>query len=354
MSPEYKAIRPLLLKLDPETSHTLAMRALALLPYFPILRGYVYNRYFVNDDRLQQNILNLCFQNPVGLAAGFDKDAQVIEAFGKLGFGFIETGTVTVNPQKGNSRPRLFRYPEHESIQNAMGFNNRGKSAMIKKLRKGYPFSFPLGINIGKNKKTPPEKSLDDYSELLHSLQGLCEYFVINLSSPNTPGLRDLANRKFVETMFKIATQITTKPVFLKISPDQEISELIEVGETAVQNGAAGIIATNTSTNYSLISTARPFGGLSGKVLTRRSFEVLKALAKKLFGRTILISVGGIGSGLEAYRRIKEGASLVQVYSGLIYQGPGLAKRINRELLELLDRDGLDNIAQAVGKNRKD
>ena len=350
----YMALRPLLLRLNPECSHHIAMRALAVLSNLPIVPKLIHNDYSVRDSRLQQDILNLNFPNPVGLAAGFDKDAEAIEAFFSIGFGFAEAGAVTIHPQKGNSPPRLFRYSKYESLQNAMGFNNNGKLAMIKKLKNQYPFNFPLGINIGKNKKTPPEKSLDDYAELLDSLKNFCDYFVVNISSPNTPGLRDLENRKFVEKIFMIAADITTKPVFLKVSPDQKIPKLLELGETAVQNGAAGIIATNTTTNYSLLPQVRPFGGLSGKVLTEKSFEVLSALAKKLYGRTILISVGGIDSGLEAYRRIKEGASLVQIYSAMIFKGPGLVRKINNELLDLLDRDKLSSITAAVGINHRE
>ena len=349
----YTTIRSLLFKLDPEISHTFAIRALTLFQKLPVLARPVLCYHSVATSRLQQTILNLRFQNPVGLAAGFDKDAESICGLSTLGFGFVETGTVTVRPQKGNPLPRLFRHPKYESLQNSMGFNNKGKLAMLDSLTKRHPFQIPVGINIGKNKNTPLEKSLDDYVDLLGSLQRVCDYFVINLSSPNTPGLRTLANNQFVEKIFTVSTEISEKPVFLKVSPDQELAAILDLAQTAVGAGADGIIATNTTTDYSLIPGVRPVGGLSGKVLREKSFHVLNALAKKLFGKTILISVGGIDSGLEAYQRIKEGASLVQIYSGLIYKGPGLVRKINKEILELLDKDGFNNITEAVGANQK-
>ena len=350
----YQILKPLLLKLNPEVSHALAIRSLRFLPHLPLLSNVFSAYYSIRNPRLQQNILNLSFQNPIGLAAGFDKDAEAIKTFSAIGFGFVEVGTVTRYPQKGNPRPRLFRYPKYESLQNAMGFNNAGVSSMLDKLKKSYPLRLPLGVNIGKNKDSPLDKSLEEYTQLLQSLQHFCDYFVINLSSPNTPGLRSLQNQQFVERMFLAAVELTEKPVFLKVSPDEEIHSLLDLAEAAVKNGASGIIATNTSTDYGLIPNSRAFGGLSGTILRKKSFAVLQGLAKKFYGRTILISVGGIDSGREAYRRLKEGASLVQVYTGLIYNGPGLIRKINNELLELLDRDGFTTITEAVGRNQPD
>ena len=325
------------------------MGALKAVQALPGAASALAGSNLVQDPRLRQTLFGRDFPNPVGLAAGFDKDAVAVRAMPALGFGFVEVGTVTPLPQPGNPRPRLFRHPAERSLQNALGFNNGGMAALRRHLEKVYPFSLPLGVNVGKNKATPPERSLDDYETLLRGLHDLCDYLVVNLSSPNTPGLRDLQNEEFVRSILSLAKGITAKPVLVKIAPDLEPAQAVALSETAVEAGAAGIIATNTTIDYSLVPGAKDFGGLSGQCLREKSFGIFEAVAKALFGKAVLISVGGIDSGAEAYRRLRAGASLVQVYTGLIYEGPGLPRRINEELLRLMERDGVKSIYEIIG-----
>ncbi len=350
--PLYPALRPLLFRLDPETSHGLGMAGLRLAQTVPGLTAALAHRHLVDAAPLRQTLFGREFPNPVGLAAGFDKNAEAVRAISALGFGFAEVGTVTPLAQPGNPKPRLFRHSEARSLQNALGFNNAGMAALRRRLERAYPASFPLGVNVGKNKVTPPEKALDDYETLIRGLHDLCDYLVVNLSSPNTPGLRDLQNEDFLRALFGLAKGITAKPILVKIAPDLDPGQAVTLSETAVASGAAGVIATNTTIDYGLLPGARDFGGLSGKVLTEKSFRIFEAVAKALFGRAVLISVGGIDSGAEAYRRLRAGASLVQVYTALIYEGPGLPRRINEEILGLMERDGAKGIAEVIGSDR--
>lgn len=350
---DYKILKKFLFQLEPETAHNFVARLLSGAKYCPACFQPIKRKNFILDDRLKQNYFGREFMNPVGMAAGFDKNATMVQAMPALGFGFTEIGTVTPKPQPGNPKPRLFRYPEQESLQNAMGFNNEGMAVVQKRIRDVYPFYTPIGINIGKNKVTPQEKAMDDYIQLIQGFKDLCDYLVINISSPNTPGLRDLQNEEFVQKLFTVAKEMTSKPVLLKIAPDMEIEKGIGICEIAIQNGAAGIIATNTHVDYTLLPNPKPIGGISGKAIREKSFRFFDEIAKELFGKTLLISVGGIDSGEEAYKRIKAGASLVQVYTGLIFQGPSLVRRINQEILEQLKRDGFQHIREAIGANRK-
>jgi dihydroorotate dehydrogenase len=349
--PGYRLLRPLLFRLDPEASHGLAIAALRAAGQVPGMVPWMSRRRQVADPRLAQTLFGRVFANPVGLAAGFDKDARIVAALPALGLGFTEVGTVTPRPQPGNPKPRLLRHSPSESLQNAMGFNNSGMEALRRRLTPLYPAPFPIGVNIGKNKATPQEEALGDYAALVEGLAGLCDYLVVNLSSPNTPGLRDLQNEGFVRSVLAMARGITAKPVLVKLSPDLDPAAAADLAEAAVSGGAAGIVATNTTTDYGLIPGAKPFGGLSGPVVRERSYRVLQAIARRLSGRAVLIATGGIDSGAEAYRRIRAGASLVQVYTALVYQGPSLARLINEELLALLERDGLRSIGEAVGKD---
>ena len=346
--PVYPYLRRLLFRLDAETSHGLGMAALRTAQAIPGLPAALARRNLVTADALRQTLFGRELPNPVGLAAGFDKDAVAVRAMPALGFGFVEVGTVTPLPQPGNPRPRLFRHPAARSLQNALGFNNGGMEAMRERLARLYPLALPLGVNLGRNKATPPERALDDYGTLIRGLHDVCDYLVVNLSSPNTPGLRDLQNEAFVRSVLSLAAEITRKPVLVKIAPDLTPEQAVALSETAVEAGAAGIIATNTTVDYSLLPQA-DFGGLSGRVLRERSFQILEAVAKALFGRTVLISVGGIDSGAEAYRRLRAGASLVQIYTALIYEGPSLPRRINEELLALMERDRVKGIHEIIG-----
>ncbi len=349
----YEKIKPFLFKFQPENAHHIAETVLRLpnlcqIPFNPILE-----KLFVADPVLEQELFGRTFYNPVGLGAGFDKNATMIRGIEMLGFGFTEIGTVTPLPQAGNPKPRMFRHVEERTIQNAMGFNNDGAYKVQKRVKERYPFSIPIGINIGKNKITPEKEAINDYTKLLRTFKGLGDYFVINISSPNTPGLRDLQNEEFIKRLFGEAKTLTDTPILLKIAPDMSEEDALSLTSFAVECGADGIIATNTTIDYSLVKHPKDIGGLSGAVLKQKSFAIFEAIAKELYGKTTLISVGGIDSAEEAYKRIKAGASLVQVLSALVFEGPELVKNINQGLVELLQNDGYKNITEAIGADRK-
>lgn len=338
---------------EPERAHSIAGLGLRSVVYLPPLLNYFTKKYFVKDDMLTQKFFGKVFANPIGLGAGFDKNGQYIKAMPSMGFGFTEIGTVTPKPQEGNPKPRLFRLKEDESLQNAMGFNNLGKDYMLNNL-KGLDYGeYPLGVNIGKNKLTPDNEALNDYKILFETFKDYGDYVVINISSPNTPGLRDLQNEKFIKDIFAMAKEITTQPIFLKIAPDMSCDDAIILCKSAIDAGADGIIATNTTIDYSLTPHAKDFGGISGALLREKSYQLFRAIGKELskepYNKAILISVGGIDSPQEAYKRIKAGASLIQIYSMLIYRGPSLLKEINEGLIELLKADGYTHISQAIG-----
>jgi dihydroorotate dehydrogenase len=343
----------MLLSLPAETAHLAAISAMKLAE--ASLPGRLVLGCHAPDEGmgLEQSVFGLDFSNPVGLAAGFDKDGEAISAAARLGFGWIEIGTVTPRPQAGNPRPRLFRYKDALSLENRMGFNNAGGGKLLERLRKSYPAPVPLGVNLGKNKDTPNADALGDYATLLELLEGHCDYFVVNVSSPNTPGLRDLQDEVFLSEVLEVASELTERPVFIKLSPDLEIREIINLVNAAVEDGATGAILTNTTNQYSLLPEARGVGGLSGHVLKEKSFEVLEAVAEELFGRCALVSVGGIDSGEEVYRRLRAGASLVQLYTALVYGGPQILSTINEELSMLLARDGFGSVSEAVGVDRR-
>ena len=351
----YPTLKKFLFKLEPETAHTLAGLGLRFTAICPPLKKCLIKHYFVTHPSLKQTIFGRTFLNPVGLGAGFDKNGQYIKAMPTLGMGFTEIGTVTPKPQEGNPKPRLFRLIDAQSIQNAMGFNNKGSHYMLQRLKKITFFDYPIGINIGKNKLTAENESLDDYELLFKAFKNYGDYVVINISSPNTPGLRDLQNESFIKAIFAMGKEITTKPILLKIAPDMTAEDAIALSKTAVEAGAAGIIATNTTIDYTLTDSPekKDFGGLSGAVLSEKSYTLFRALGKELYGKTILISVGGISSAADAYRRIKAGASLVQVYSMLVYKGPSLIKEINEGLIILLKKDGYSHISEAIGADWK-
>ncbi len=349
----YDYIRPLLFSLQPETAHHLVATLLHAADYAPECAASVSKRCRVDDPRLGQTLFDTAFDNPVGLGAGFDKNAQMIRGIAALGFGFTEIGTVTPRPQPGNPKPRMFRHVAEEAIQNAMGFNNDGMLVVRRRLQKSLPHPIPVGINIGKNKTTPENEAVEDYVKLTRALHTLGDYLVVNISSPNTPGLRDLQNAAFIDELFGRLKAITAKPILLKIAPDMTPAQAVDLSAMAVEKGADGIIATNTSIDYSLVRRPEAIGGISGKPLAQKSFEIFDAVAAELFGKTVLVSVGGIDNAEEAYRRIKAGASLVQVLSALVFKGPGLVRDINRGLLELLAADGYANITDAIGADRR-
>lgn len=327
-----------------------ALRAIA---HCPMLLRFFKQKYFITHPMLTQTFFGKTFQNPVGLGAGFDKNGEYITAMPTMGFGFTEIGTITPKAQEGNPKPRLFRLVKENAIQNAMGFNNKGSAYMRKRLDKLYFLDYPLGINIGKNKLTSQEDALSDYETLLRMFQNYGDYIVINISSPNTPGLRDLQNEAFITAIFKMAKSITSQPILLKIAPDMQADDAIALCQSAIDAGASGIIATNTTIDYTLSEDAKDFGGISGALLTQKSYALFRAIGEKFYDKTLLISVGGIDSAQEAYKRIRAGASLIQIYSMLVFKGPALLKEINEGLITLLEQDGYSHISQAIGADWK-
>lgn len=345
----YQKLKPYLFKFDPENMHNACENLLICAQTLPFVLEIMAKNFCVVDERLQQNLFGLKFYNPIGLAAGFDKNATMIKALCALGFGHLELGTITPKPQDGNPKPRLFRHIDEKSIQNAMGFNNDGGNKILNRIQRIYPFAIPLGINIGKNKITEEEKTIGDYKKLITQFSAWGDYFTINLSSPNTPRLRDLQNEEFIKSLFNSIRALTNKPILLKISPDMDIDYMLNVCECAIDCGANGIIATNTTINYNLIKNPQNTGGISGEALKNTAREILRILGEHFYKKTIIISVGGINSGDEAYSRIKLGANLIQIYSSMIYEGPKIINEINKDLIENLNNDGFNNISEAVG-----
>jgi dihydroorotate dehydrogenase len=345
----YQLIRGLLFRLDPENAHSLVIAYLRLLKY---LRPISLRKHISLDPRaskLEQSIWGLNFSSPVGLAAGFDKNAEVIESMAALGFGFIEIGTVTPMPQAGNPRPRLFRHPQHNSLQNSLGFNNRGLKSVKRNLQRLRPRAIPVGINIGKNKDTPLELASEDYLALLEDLSDWGDYFVVNISSPNTPALRDLQKPEILRALLRRLRSATEKPLLVKLAPDLEAQDARRISNTAVSEGADGLILTNTTTNYDLIPGAPRLGGLSGQVLAEASLHLLRIVASELHGQCPIISVGGIASAEDALQRFRLGASLVQLYTALVFKGPALINEINSGILKKLDHCGFDSIKELQG-----
>ncbi|MDA8231066.1 MAG: quinone-dependent dihydroorotate dehydrogenase [Magnetospirillum sp.] len=349
----YRLFGPLIRKLPPETAHSLTIRALAT--------GLVPAQPAPADPALEVSLWGLRFPNPVGLAAGFDKDARVPDAMLRQGFGFVEIGSVTPRPQPGNPRPRLFRLPEDRAVVNRMGFNNSGLDAVARRLRRR-PRVGIVGANLGKNKDTGDAAA--DYERGAARLAPLADYLVINVSSPNTPGLRALQGRAQLETLVARTRAALDgavppgrrPPLLLKIAPDLTDDDLADIAQVARAGALDGLIVSNTTIARpdTLASPlAREAGGLSGAPLFELSTRVLRRMYRLTRGRVPLIGVGGIGSGLDAYVKIRAGASLVQLYSALIYEGPSLVGRINRELALLVRRDGFASVAEAVGADHR-
>ena len=341
----YRTLRPLLFSLDAERAHRLTMGGLRLA-------SRVAHPAPRLDSRLAQNLWGREFPCPVGLAAGMDKDAEAVNSFVFIGLGFIEVGTVTPLAQPGNARPRLMRHVGARSLQNWLGFNNAGLRAMRSRLERLYPLSVPLGVNVGRNKATPDERAEDDYAKVVEGLDGWCDFFVINVSSPNTPGLRDLQEETRLRSLVELLAAMTRRPLLVKLAPDLLPGQAVRLAGAALAGGAAGLVLCNTTTDYELIAGAPAQGGLSGRVLAARSFEVLREVAAEVPDETVLVSVGGIDSGAEAYRRLRAGARLLELYTGLVFEGPGLPRRIARQLVELMDRDGAAQLSDVVGADR--
>lgn len=334
-------IKPILFLLDPERAHHFTTKLFTYALSLPGIAAIFKSLYQVKDDKLSKEIWGIKFPNPVGLAAGFDKDGKYFEAMSALGFGFIEIGTVTPMPQSGNDKPRLFRLPKDQALINRMGFNNDGVDAMVKRLKPRRNNNLIIGGNIGKNKTTPNEKAVNDYLICFEKLFDVVDYFVVNVSSPNTPGLRALQEKEPLTQLLSALMAANRqkpkmKPILLKIAPDLTNTQLDEIIDIVTQSKIHGIIATNTTLDRSqLISDHSQIGagGLSGQPSKDRSTEVIKYIHQKSSGKIIIIGVGGIESGEDALVKLSAGASLIQVYSGLIYEGPTLVKRILKRLI---------------------
>jgi len=321
------------------------MDLLGAIHQIPGGKGILRGLYRFESKKLERTVFGLTFKNPVGLAAGFDKDARWIDALDSLGFGFIEIGTVTPVGQPGNDQPRLFRLPEDEALINRMGFNNGGAKAAAERIRKASS-SILIGGNIGKNKVTPNEQAVDDYVKCFHDLFDVVDYFVVNVSSPNTPGLRELQDKApllhILNTLQNLnQTKPHSKPILLKIAPDLTDSQLDDIVAIVDESKIAGVVATNTTIDRSRLHTNAQevekigAGGLSGKPVKSRSTEVIRYLHQKSNGSFPIIGVGGIFTAEDAKEKLDAGASLVQVYTGFIYEGPSIAKNINKGLAQL-------------------
>ncbi len=341
----YKSlIRPLLFRFDPERIHHFTFRLIGIAHKIPGVKIWLRKKYRLQNPALSKKLWNLEFQNPVGLAAGFDKDGKLYEELASFGFGFIEVGTVTPRPQAGNPQPRMFRLPSDKALINRMGFNNEGVNALVERLKKRENHDLIIGGNIGKNKDTPNEKALDDYLYCFDKLYDYVDYFVVNVSSPNTPNLRDLQDKKPLTHILKSLMEEnlqnhSPKPILLKIAPDLTDTQLNDIIEIVKTTKIHGIIATNTTINRSGLSTptniveSAGIGGLSGKPLKARSTQVIRYLHEKSGGSFPIIAVGGIYNAADAREKMEAGASLVQVYTGFIYEGPAMVKRINKGLI---------------------
>ncbi len=338
------ATLPLLRLLDAETAHKVAIRALAA--------GVMRPRQELDHPMLAMRALGQTFTNPIGLAAGFDKDAEVVLPLMQLGFGFVETGTVTRLPQSGNLRPRLFRLDEDRAVINRMGFNNKGVESYCTRLRLAAARSRPLGANVGINKDgADPER---DYPALVSAVAPYVDYVTINVSSPNTPGLRDLQSAARLRAILRaIAAKVpVSPPILVKLAPDLGDKGIEDVVQVAVEEGASGLIVSNTTVVRAAELRSRhagQFGGLSGGPLFRRSTEVLMLAAKLARGRLLMVGCGGVRTGADALAKIKAGATLVQLYTEFAYAGPTLIPRLKNELLDALRREGFARLSDAVG-----
>lgn len=331
-------LRPMAFRMDPETVHERAMGLLS--------RGLIHARSF-SDSRLEQDLFSVHFPNPLGLAAGFDKNAVALDHWHKLGFGYVECGTITYHAQPGNPKPRMFRLPEEKGLINRLGFNNDGASALADRIAKAHP-QIPVGINLGKSKITELADAAKDYQESFRLLHTYGAYFVVNVSSPNTPGLRSLQERSALTDILQALREIDkTRPLFVKVAPDLELAALDELLEVAVEAKLTGLIATNTTIARDMLALdPGQTGGLSGLPLKAKANQVLAHLARQAPKEMVLIGVGGIMTAEDLYEKIRLGAHLCQLYTGWIYGGPGLIPDLLEGLIGLMERDGIRSLSE--------
>lgn len=340
----YALFRKVLFSIAPEKVHHLVMHRLNNAYAMPFMRGLLRGMFRIEDKRLSRNLWGIDFPNPVGLGAGFDKDAKYTDALACLGFGFVEIGTVTPRPQPGNPKPRMFRLPADSALINRMGFNNEGAKAAAQRLR-GRKEKLVIGGNIGKNKDTANEDAIKDYEICFRDLYDTVDYFVVNVSSPNTPGLRELQDKeplmRILNRLMKINKELgAPKPLLLKIAPDLTQGQLDDIIDLVQETGIQGLVATNTTIDRTGLNTPQSevgvigAGGLSGKPLREKATEVIRYINKKSSGKIPVIAVGGIFTAEDAIEKLEAGAVLVQVYTGFIYEGPAIARNICKGLLK--------------------
>lgn len=332
-------IKQILFLFDPEWVHHTVFSTLKLIHRIPGIGNLIKGFYHVKDQRLERKLFGLTFPNPVGLAAGFDKDAKLYKELSNFGFGFIEIGTLTPKPQPGNPKKRLFRLPEDGGLINRMGFNNEGVEAAIERLKRNK--GILIGGNIGKNKLTPNEEAVSDYVQCFEALFPHVDYFVVNVSSPNTPNLRALQDKEPLTHLLQTLKDLNhskskPKPILLKIAPDLTEEQLVDIIDIITSVKIDGVIATNTTLSREGLHSDNKseMGGLSGKPVTKKSTEVIRFLYEKSKNAFPIIGVGGIHSTEDAIEKLEAGASLVQLYTGFVYEGPGVVKRINKAILK--------------------
>ena len=355
----YRALRPWLFRKDAEAAHEQMLAVVSRIRQSPLLLKLLEATALPSPESLKTRIWGRTLPSPIGLAAGFDKDGRIYNPLFLLGFGFVEVGTVTPRPQPGNPKPRLFRLPEDEALINRLGFNNQGAEALQQRLTRQPRQGF-LGINLGKNKETPLEHAVEDYERGLEALYFHADYLVLNISSPNTEQLRSLQHESELEKLLSRLVQSRNRqaessgrkvPLLVKLAPDWEDYALVRSLEVIREQDVQGIVATNTTLARPVLQSrhAHETGGLSGRPLRTRATEVIRMIRQTVGLELPIIGVGGVFSGADAYEKIKAGANLVQIYSALIYQGPGLVNQLKLDLDRLLQRDGFRNVAEAVG-----
>ncbi|OLZ40457.1 dihydroorotate dehydrogenase [Natrinema saccharevitans] len=349
----YSRVRPLAFKLPAETAHDLGKRTLRAAQSTRPTRAALSYAYQYDDPALEVDLFETTFPNPVGVAAGFDKNAEVTHALAALGFGFVEIGTVTPYPQEGNDRPRLFRLREDEGMVNRMGFNGQGMERVKSRLEEDGTPAIPLGVNVGKMNSSSEREAIEDYRRVFDRLSPFADYVVVNVSCPNTPEEFDEGSPEHLRAIFETleAENDRDVPILVKIGPDEPEESIFDLVDIVQAFDLDGIVATNTSTSREGLASPRreEWGGLSGKPIADRSTAVIRSLAEYTDGDLPIIGVGGVDSPESAYEKIRAGASLVQLYTGFVYEGPSTAKRINRGLAALLERDGFSSVEDAVG-----
>jgi dihydroorotate dehydrogenase len=343
----YRALlRPWLFLADPEAAHERALNLAASVGRCRIARDAIETMFAVEDRRLRQTVFGTEFPNPVGLAAGYDKNAVGLEFWPTLGFGFVEIGSVTLSAQPGNEPPRVFRLPKERALVNRMGFNNDGAEAIAARIPPP-PHRIPVAVNIGKNRDVDLARAGENYAAAIDKFRDHADIVVINVSSPNTPGLRKLQDKEMLDELLnRVAGLKTTTPVLLKIAPDLTFDQIDDVVSLIERYKLAGVVATNTTIDH----PTPPEGGLSGVPLRARATECIRHICRQTRGRVPIIGVGGIFTATDAYEKIRAGACLVEVWTGMIYEGPSIVRNINCGLLRLLERDGFGSIADAVGR----